>query len=791
MGSLAGRGARRGAGRKRVTIAVAAAMVASLGISVAPQIANAAPAPKPAPAEPTFKDGMAQSVFGSSSTALRAEAWVEVEGVDTDGDGKWDRVHIDISRPLETDQGYKAPVIMEMSPYYAGTANAKNWNVDHELGEPPASRAWTEPNRKTTSPKISSTFESVWLPRGFAVVHAEALGTGMSTGCSAVGDHNEIAGGKAVIDWLNGRAKAYTSVDGNVELPAAATWTTGKTAMIGTSYNGTLPTGIAATGVQGLEAIVPISAISTWYDYYRANGMVKGCGGCNGEDLDVLGEYIYSRPDRQICRATIANLVAIQDRVTGDYSPVWDDRNYLKNVKNMHAAVLIAHGFGDWNVQTSHAVQLWEELKKYNIPRQLYFHRGGHGGSPNDTMLNLWFTRYLFGVQNGVEDMPKAYIVRQGTTSTIDTYADWPVPGTQDVKYNFNPGGKTAGGLTFAASSAGNTKETLVDNSALTVTTMVGAASSDNRLVYKSEPLKEPLRINGTPLLDLTMAFDRSSANLSAALVSYPATGNPVIVSRGWMDPQNRNSLSVTEPMVPGEFYKLHFNMQPQDYVFPAGARVGIAIMSSDRDYTIRPPAGRELTLDLAKSSVTLPTLGGLPQAIASMGNSTGQTAPNGGYQVITAEVLPGTLSMEVTSSLVTMPTVTLNGYDQTVSGALNDVRVGDARGTSAGWSLTGQVSDFVSSNGLILADNLGWAPSASVVVGTLPVPASAPPATVNAGDAATPGTGTGLANARSLCSSPAGASAGGFTCGGGLTLGVPGSTRAGTYTGVLTLTLV
>lgn len=48
--------------------------------------------------------------------------------------------------------------------------------------------------------------------------------------------------------------------------------------MIGTSYNGTLPIAAASTGVEGLEAIVPISANSDWYDYYRANGMVRAPG---------------------------------------------------------------------------------------------------------------------------------------------------------------------------------------------------------------------------------------------------------------------------------------------------------------------------------------------------------------------------------------------------------------------------------------------------------------------------------------------------------------------------------
>jgi X-Pro dipeptidyl-peptidase len=43
--------------------------------------------------------------------------------------------------------------------------------------------------------------------------------------------------------------------------------------MIGKSYDGTLSNGVAATGVEGLKTIVPISAISTRYSYSRTGGV--------------------------------------------------------------------------------------------------------------------------------------------------------------------------------------------------------------------------------------------------------------------------------------------------------------------------------------------------------------------------------------------------------------------------------------------------------------------------------------------------------------------------------------
>ena len=69
---------------------------------------------------------------------------------------------------------------------------------------------------------------------------------------------------------------------------------------------------------------MPISAISSWYDYYRANGMVRAPGGFQGEDADVLAEYIVHAPRPGDLPAVIADIAAKQDRVTGDYTPFWD-----------------------------------------------------------------------------------------------------------------------------------------------------------------------------------------------------------------------------------------------------------------------------------------------------------------------------------------------------------------------------------------------------------------------------------------------------------------------------------
>ena len=92
-----------------------------------------------------------------------------------------------------------------------------------------------------------------------------------------MGGINESLAPKAVIDWLCGRASGFDAPEDGA--PVTAYWSTGKVGMTGTSYNGTLPLAAATTGVEGLEVIIPIAPNTSYYHYYRSNGLVRSPGG--------------------------------------------------------------------------------------------------------------------------------------------------------------------------------------------------------------------------------------------------------------------------------------------------------------------------------------------------------------------------------------------------------------------------------------------------------------------------------------------------------------------------------
>ena len=336
-----------------------------------------------------------------------------------------------------------------------------------------------------------------------------------------------------------------------------------------------------------------------------------------GTDADTLFDNILSRKYPEVCAYMRDRIARDKDRETGDYNAFWDERNYVKDVsRRMRTAVFISHGLNDFNVKPRHAARLWAALNANGVPAKIWWNQGGHGDRANgaarqavwrDTLNRFW-SHYLFGVENGAMTGAKATIEREDNTWV--EYADWPVPGAGLVSLfpgaaaEANAIGQLSGVQRPGAAAA---QELVVDDASIDATVLVAAPQSPHRLVYQSAPLTAPVHVSGIPDVSLRLAFDKPAANVSAMLVDYKAAGAPVIVTRGWADPQNRDSISRTTPVVPNTPYTIAFELQPHDYVFQAGSRVGFVVLSSDRLFTLRPPAGTRLSVTTALSSLRLP----------------------------------------------------------------------------------------------------------------------------------------------------------------------------------------
>jgi X-Pro dipeptidyl-peptidase len=389
-------------------------------------------------------------------------------------------------------------------------------------------------------------YDNYFVPRGYAYVLGQMLGTGYTTeGCPNHGGPEDIAGEKSIVDWLNGRTRAYKAPDVNSP-EVVADWHNGSSAMIGKSYDGTLANGVAATGVEGLKTIVPVSAISDWYLYSRTGG-VRHNTNYPGNSLNPTITTGSNTPPgvdlpnrRPLCAEFNAFVNTIDGDSHGDVNEFWRARDYVKDASNVKAAVFATHGFQDDNVRTNQLGPWWDALKANDVPRKLWLMRTGHT-DPFESRraewvdtLHRWFDHYLQGVDNGIEDEPAVTI--EDDKDVWNDYADWPVPRTATVTAFLHGTSEAAPGTLSESASGGGARTLSFVGSNFTSETSYMSnpdGSQANRRVFLSKPLEADVRLSGTARLDLKASLSTEQSNLGVLLVDYSATPFAMVTRRG------------------------------------------------------------------------------------------------------------------------------------------------------------------------------------------------------------------------------------------------------------------
>jgi X-Pro dipeptidyl-peptidase len=633
-------------------------------------------------------DGETADVY-SYTDAIRERVYIPVDGVDQNSDGITDRVAIDIIRPKESGADKKVPAIIDDSPYYTSVGRGNETQFIHT----------TAAGNLDFAPLF---LDNYFVPRGYAVILAQAIGTAFSTGCPLHGGPGDVAGFKAVIDWTEGRVPGYTTVDGTT--PVAATWSNGKNAMIGKSYDGTFANGVAATGVDGLTTIVPESAISSWYDYSRMGGIAENSNYPSSLDnsitrnqsASVLGLLPPVNHNTE-CQNVFTQLNGLDGDETGDMNQFWDDRDYVLNASKVKAAVLETHGLNDDNVRPKQFSQWWTQL---NVPKKLWLSNEGHV-DPFDyrrtqwvDTLHKWFDHWLYGIDNDVMTQPQVDIEREPDQWT--TQASWPAPDTATVNGYLQAKQGTAGSIALTSGGPADSVS-FKDGFTLNGTRSTGPSeatqianpngSQVNRAVFLTAPLKAPLHLSGTPYIDMFASLDKAQSNIGAEIVDYNSTAftkiNPAndgvktdtvtpkdcvgdstptdsacyyrIIknlqsttsfrfTRGILDSSNRDSLDTGTPVTPGQEYEFKVEQLPVDYVIPAGHQLGVIIQGNFSGFGTANTLGTTFTIDTKKSTVQLPVTGGQDAAAATSAFVADTAAP----------------------ALSTVPNMTVNSSDPT-----------------------------------------------------------------------------------------------------------------------------
>jgi predicted acyl esterase len=254
----------------------------------------------------------------------------------------------------------------------------------------------------------------------------------------------EVLSAMAVIRWLNGEAKGYTTRRGNVEVKAD--WANGHVAMTGTSYPADISFATVVTGVNGLKAVMPQCNGLNWYDYYRYAGALNSPGGYGGEDMNLHASFNFSRFNADVTSGvppangtwfpkavqdaffeTQSHMMEVFDRKTGDYNTEWELRNFGRLVENINEDVglLMTTGFMDWNSQPKLSMANWTVLLDkcpgtFREFASISSHAGQnaaviHGKSMVE-WWHLWMDHFLLGLENNVvESLPDITVINTKT----------------------------------------------------------------------------------------------------------------------------------------------------------------------------------------------------------------------------------------------------------------------------------------------------------------------------------------------------------------------------------------
>lgn len=510
------------------------------------------------------------------------------------------KVYVEIIRP-DVPEGVDVPVILTYTPYQLFLAS------------------------------VDDGIASFFVPKGYARVLAHVPGTGNSGGCWDHGGQRERNSGYDLVEWLGTRD-----------------WSSGRVGMIGGSYDGTTANMAAVEQPPHLATIVPEVAISQWYGYAYGDGVRYFLADPWQRQGLVIDEQGFDTPaafdfalglapplnptDEDWANRIVERVCSGGDKLTHtgqgynfepDFNAFWRERSYLLDANKVQVPVLVQGAWRDYNVK-SHESTRWFEALPDDIFKLLRMDAVDHG-TPTDprfqwqTLLHAWFDRWLYGFQTNVESQP--VVLSKANDTNLRASADWPPPTVGLVDLFLRGDGR----LTTALSGASEVLGSYTDTALTTESEVVNRRSSDgvDFLWFESAPLKKSLRIAGMPRLALRATSSATSTHYEPVIfdLGTPVASQPqcnflpptqaCTVDRGFLNARFRNGLEQGQDLVPGQQYDATVRFIGNDWVVPAGHRIGVAVMSANLFWGL-PDQNRSQNTLHPGSRLVLPIAGGL-----------------------------------------------------------------------------------------------------------------------------------------------------------------------------------
>lgn len=478
------------------------------------------------------------------------------------------------------------------------------------------------PYRKDESRRGRFALFSYFVSHGYVVARVDIRGTGASEGKLIEYEYTdqEQEDGEKVIDWLSQQA-----------------WSTGKVGMFGISWGAFNSIQMAMRNPPALKAIVAIEGTDDLFrdDCHFIDGMMHVDSYEFGQDT---ANILPAPPDYVLDEAYFRHRfdtepwLLIYKRHQRD-GPFWNRASLNSDYSSIRVPTFVIGG--------------WYDGYRDSVPRMLenleapvkgmvgpWAHAWPNRPYPEPGMewrreAVRWFDHWLKGDDTGIMDEPwfAVYVRQWHPPGVVDKVPGcwrwedgWPIDRTQKLALYAH-----ADHTLSSVPSDGSEGQT----HRLRYIPTVGVEASGNvnwwgdfpwdqrgtdaySLVYDTDPLDQDLEILGFPRAVLHVSADAPLANWMVRISDVAPDGTVTQVAGAGLSGAQRKSSEEPEALVPGQVYKLEFDLHFTSWVFPKGHRIRLAVNNAIWPMIWPTPYAMTTTLDVDgtnKSHVVLPVM--------------------------------------------------------------------------------------------------------------------------------------------------------------------------------------
>ena len=498
------------------------------------------------------------------------------------------RLAVNIYRPAVAGNETTArlPVVFAFTPYRARYRDASGTVVELGLSDRLGLKSLTD--------------------HGYVIAVADIRGKGASFGARrGFQDRTEALDGHDLVEWL-----------------AHQPWSTGKVGMIGCSYLGGATLQTASTAPPSLKAIFVGAADLDKYAFVRRGGIPAQFNTRPDEPLsdDLMSLPMDADGDGALLRAAVAGHakntpmaplwygMPYRDSVSSyTGNRFWEEVGPYTYLDTLKKSGIASYFWGNWQDEPTEQML----FAAANLGGKLLVGPGSHCVPPPgfdfSGEIRRYFDHHLKGIDNGIEREPRVtYWVDHAPKGEPWRRSD-ALPGVGVKRSSWYLSAKKSGSLPSANDGSLSLRLPARGKDTFTVNYDLGSgeyfnfwvdAMDDKGLTYTSPTLTADLTMVGIPLLYLNLAADRNDANVFAYLEDVDPAGKATVVSFGRLAasqrkispapydtlglPWHSGRSSDAQPLVPGKFVSLSFDLTPSARVFTAGHRLRLSITGAD-----------------------------------------------------------------------------------------------------------------------------------------------------------------------------------------------------------------